>query len=273
MGNKILRLGLVGKDVSQSTSHRVHAFILNSFGYGCEYEKISASPDGFDAAMRYFLGDFDGFNVTIPYKKDVMEYLDGVVGDAISFNAVNTVVCATGKGYNTDGEGFLLMSRLAGLSFAGKRVLVLGGGGAGRSTAVVVKKSGGQVFLYQRNREKLQETCEALGLTPVASPESGGFDILVNATGVGMHDTVGQSPVTKKAFFGAEAAIDLIYYPVESEFLRLAKAEGLKTLNGAPMLFYQAYYADCLFLGIAPNDKQAEALYIGYQKQTEEKAL
>ena len=120
------------------------------------------------------------------------------------------------------------------------------------------------MYVYQRRREKLLEVCEELGVTAAENAEQGGFDILVNCTGVGMHDTEGVSPVSNKAFKGAEAAIDLIYVPKCSEFLRLAEQEGLKTLNGAAMLFYQAYYADCLYLNKEANEKEAETLYQKY---------
>ncbi len=266
MNVKKLRLGLVGKDVSKSLSEAMHTFILKSLGVECEYERFSVAPDDFDNAMRRLMGDFDGFNVTIPYKRDVMEYLDEMKGDAFAFSAVNTVVTATRTGYNTDGIGFLLMLRAANIEVENKKILVLGGGGSGRSTAAILKKAGGNVSMYQRTREKLEETCRELSITPAQDAESGGYDILINCTGVGMHDTEGRSPVSKKAFDGARAAIDLIYVPEESEFLRLAKERGLKTLNGAAMLFYQAYYADCLYLGMDADDQEAKTLYEQYKK-------
>ena len=264
MRGRVLRLGLIGKDVSKSRSERIHTFILEEWGYVCEYERISVPKENFNDAIRRLLGDFDGFNVTIPYKRDVMAYLNEVVGDAMDFGAVNTVVTGSLKGYNTDGVGFLLMLRLAGVEVGNKKVLVLGGGGAGRSSAAALKKAGANVSVYQRRREKLEEVCAELGVTAADDPESGGYDILVNCTGVGMHDTEGVSPVTREAFAGAKNAIDLIYEPAESEFLRLAKTQGVKTLNGAAMLFYQAYFADCLYLGKTPNDTEAEKLYQKY---------
>ncbi len=267
MNDKKLRLALVGKDVSASTSHKVHAFILGKFGYGCEYEKISLPYEEFDGTVRRLLGDFDGFSVTIPYKRDIMEYLDEVVGDAFDFGAVNTVVSATRKGYNTDGAGFMLMLRLAGVAVEGKKALVLGGGGAGRSTAAALKKAGAEVYIYQRNREKLEETCRELGVNAAASANGGGYDMLVNATGVGMHDKEGLSPVQTAGFEGANVAVDLIYHPAESAFLTQAKGLGLKILNGAPMLFYQAYFADCLFLGKTPRDDEAQSFYAEYQRK------
>ncbi len=261
MNEKKVRLALVGRDVSKSLSPAIHTFILEKWGVACDYELVSVSAENFDGAMRRLLGDFDGFNVTIPYKRDVMSYLNGLSGNAMDFGAVNTVVCGTRTGYNTDGVGFIHMLHHAGMPVAGKNILVLGGGGAGRSTAAALKKAGANVSVYQRRKEKLEEVCRELGVTAADEPERGGYDMLVNCTGVGMHESEGVSPVTEKAFEGAEAAVDLIYVPKESEFLRLARARGLKTLNGAAMLFYQAYFSDCLYLGRPPEEGEVEALY------------
>ena len=263
MNEKKLRLALVGKEVSKSDSERIHRFILERLGYGLEYEKVSVSPSEFDYAVRRLLGDFDGFNVTIPYKRDIMEYLDGIEGDAFSFGAVNTVVCSSRLGYNTDGAGFLQMLRFAAVFPKGKRCLVIGAGGAGRSTAVTLKNAGAEVFLYRRNRRELEETCKEIGVQAASSLV--GYDILVNASGVGMHDTEGQSPVRKEVFEGASVAIDLIYRPRETEFLRLAKSKGLQTVNGSTMLFFQAYFSDCLYLGKEPTNEVNE-LYLDYLK-------
>lgn len=267
MNEKIVRLALVGRDVSKSLSASIHTFILEKWGYACEYELVSVGQGEFDSATRRLLGDFDGFNVTIPYKRDVMAYLDEISGDAMDFGAVNTVVTRTRTGYNTDGVGFLHMLHLAGIPVKDKKILVLGGGGAGRSTAAALKKAGASVSVYQRTREKLEEVCRELGVHAAEDPERGGYDILVNCTGVGMHETVGISPVSERAFDGASVAVDLIYTPSESEFLRLAKARGLQTINGAAMLFYQAYFSDCLYVDRAPREREVEELYQAYRKE------
>ena len=261
MNEKKLRLALVGKDVSKSIGHHIHTFILKEWGYDCEYEKFSIEKEDFDSVIVRLLGDFDGFNVTIPYKRDVMVYLDEVMGDAFDCGSVNTVLTETRQGFNTDGAGFLLMLRLAGIEVKDKKVLVLGGGGSGRSSAAALKGAGATVYVYQRRREKLEELCNELGVFAADDPEGGGYDMIVNCTGVGMHDTEGQSPVTEKAFSGAKWAVDLIYNPQQSEFLRLAAGFGISTLNGEAMLFYQAYYADCIYVGKTPDDGEAVALY------------
>ena len=261
MSEKKLRLGLVGKDVSASDSPKIHRFLSKELGCELSYECISTDSAGFDNAARYFLGDFDGFNITIPYKRDIMEYLDAIVGDAVAYGAVNTVVSRTRTGYNTDGLGFMQMLRIHGVEVDGKRVLILGAGGAGRSSAVALKQAGASVSLYQRRRAELEETCAQLGVAAADNPEAGGYDIVINSTGVGMHNTVGKSPVSDRAFDGASIAVDLIYRPKKSEFLRLAQERGLQTVSGGAMLFLQAYYADCLFLGREPSNQEAERLY------------
>ena len=263
-GTKKIRLGLIGKDVSKSLSEKMHTFILNAWGIECEYQRFSVVKADFDTAMCTLLGDFDGFNVTIPYKKEVFEYLEDIDDEASACGSVNTVIVGGRKGYNTDGDGFLWMLQTAGVAVENQNVLVLGAGGSGRSSAMALKNAGANVYLYRRNKAELLEACERLGVTPAEDIERGGYDILVNCTGVGMHDTEGKSPVTAKAFQGAKWAVDLIYVPEESEFLRLAKTQGLSTLNGASMLFYQAYVADCLYTGKNPNIEEAKRLYNAY---------
>ena len=267
MDEKRLKLALIGKDVSQSDSERIHRFILSELGVSCEYEKVSVSAAEFDFAVRRLLGDFDGFNVTIPYKRDILEYLDGFLGDALEYGAVNTVVSATRQGYNTDGVGFMQMLAFEGVSLAGKKALVLGGGGAGRSTAVSLKKSGADVLMYQRNREKLLETCQELQIRPCDNVGAERYAAIVNATGVGMHDTVGVSPVSANVFDGAEVAVDLIYNPRETEFLRLAKSRGCRTVSGGAMLFFQAYYSDCYYLNRQADGAEADRLYEKYRRE------
>lgn len=266
-----LKLALIGKDVSKSQSAIMHKFILQSFGRDCDFSYISTPSENFSNEVAKLFENYDGFSVTIPYKQEIIFHLSEILGDALDFKAVNTVVCKTKQGYNTDGVGLLLMLKRAGVCLKGKRVLILGAGGAGRSTALAFKKQGAEVFLYRRNQEELEKTCQFLGVNKATELDKGGFDIVLNATGVGMHDTIGVSPVGEQVFKGAELAIDLIYSPVESEFLRLARGAGVRVLNGAPMLFYQAYFADCLYLGVKSNEAEAEKLYSEFLKVQKEK--
>lgn len=262
--DRVLRLGLIGKDVSKSQSEKMHAFILEAFGVELKYESASISEKELDETVRRFMREKDGFNVTIPYKSKVRAYLASETADATLLDSVNTVLTTTAAGYNTDGIGFSLMLENAGIDVRGKTVLVLGIGGAGRSTALSLKNAGARVFAYRRNRSELEKICASLGVEASDDPERESYEILVNCTGVGMHDTEGSSPLTAAAIARAETLVDLIYHPAESEFLRLGRTLGKRTLNGAAMLFYQAYYADCIYLNETPDRERAAALYEKY---------
>ena len=130
---KKLKLGLLGRDVSGSESERMHRFILSAQGVACDYENVSAGAEEFVPAVKRLLRETDGFNVTIPYKREIFQYLKSIEGDAAEFGSVNTVISATRTGFNTDGAGFMMMLSGAGLAAEGRTALVLGAGGAGRS--------------------------------------------------------------------------------------------------------------------------------------------
>lgn len=263
----MVKLALVGKDVSQSSSHLIHRFILSQLGFDLDYTKVSVTPEQFERERDSYLSKFDGFNVTIPYKIAVMDILDSVQGDAQLFGAVNTVVCRDKSGHNTDGIGFQLMLQDEEISVVDRTVLVLGAGGAGRTVAIKLMSMGANVFIHDRHPEKLQAIhTQFSSITPVEEIEVKPYDIIINATGMGMHQTVGQSPVSAELLSQCQIAIDLIHSPSVSAFLQIAQAQGKRTLNGLAMLFYQAYYADCLFVGQTATLQQAKQFFIRYKE-------
>ena len=271
----MLRLAVIGKDVSRSLSPVMHRFLLGKMGERCTYECVSIPPERFSADVGTLFSRFDAFNVTIPFKAEILPFLARTEGDAKTFSAVNTVVSATRTGYNTDGLGFMLMLDNAGVDVSGKRVLVLGAGGAGRSCICKLAERGAQVFVYGRNFQRLQKIWAEMGnFTPLESIPPAAYDVICNCTGIGMHDTIGQTPtvrtprgefpVGEALLAGCTAAVDLIYEPAQSEFLRIAASLGKKTLNGGAMLFYQAYYADCIYLERTPSPAEAKQYYMEY---------
>ena len=266
-----MKLAVIGKDVSKSDSPRMHTFIMGRLGARCTYEKISIPPAEFSARAEALFSEYDAFNVTIPFKGEIVPYLK-------TFGAVNTVVTRTRTGYNTDGFGFLLMLENAGFEVKGRSYLILGAGGAGRSCAKKLADGGAEVFVYEQDRERLMTVYRDLGgFVPLTEIPFAHFDVIVNCTGIGMHDTVGKTPVVnlagerrpigKELLASAGAAVDLIYVPAESEFLRIARECGKPTLSGAPMLFYQAYCADCIFLGRERSAAEAKKLYREYLEE------
>ena len=260
------KLAVIGKDVSKSDSAKMHTYSMRGLGSGCTFELLSVPPEDFSAAAERLIGEYDGFCVTIPYKLDIIPHLSRIEGDAAVFGAVNVV--KNRVGYNTDGVGFMLMLENNGIAVRGKKVLVLGAGGAGRSVIKKLADAGAAVFAYDVRRENLESVHREFGcFTPLFSLAPFGCDLIVNATGVGMHKTEGVSPVGEAFLSRAGAALDLIYYPRKSEFLRLAESLGKPALNGEGMLFYQAYYGDCIFLGRQPRAEEAKALFEGYKRQ------
>ena len=261
----MLKLAVIGKDVSKSDSAKMHTFDMRGLGSDCSYELISCPAENFDAQAKKLLAEYDAFNVTIPYKLDIIPYLKGIEGDAAVFGAVNTV--KDGIGYNTDGVGFALMLENSGIEISGKRFLVLGAGGAGRSVVKKLLDGGAEVFLYDLKRESAAAVCkEFAGARLLEEVAPAPYDVIVNVTGVGMHKTEGISPVGEEILKNCDTAVDLIYYPRKSEFLRIAESLGKKIVNGEGMLYYQAYYADCIILGRAPSAAEAKELFEKYKE-------
>ena len=263
----IKKLAVIGKDVSKSTSPQIHKFIASRLNLAVEYDKISIPENAFEERIDALVAAYDGVNVTIPYKLSVIPHLKNIEGDAKVFGAVNTVNCATLTGDNTDGLGFMLMLKNNGVDACGKKVLLLGAGGAGRSVVKKLLDAGAHVSVYDRNTENaLALENEFKGVHALDKIADEPYYLIINATGVGMHKTEGVSPVSEKLLSLCEVAVDLIYVPEKSEFLRLAERHNKKIINGKAMLFYQAYYADCIFFGLKPDEAQAKKLFTEFNE-------
>lgn len=265
---KKLKLAVIGKDVSQSSSPAMHTFIARRLGAEISYDNISVPVEEFTLRAPAFFENYDGFNVTIPFKLDIIPFLSGLEGDAKTFGAVNTVISSSRKGYNTDGLGFMLMLQNNGVEVNGSSVLLLGAGGAGRSAAKKLAESGAVVYVFDMRKQSAEELAkETAGVTAVESIENKPYDIIINATGVGMHKSVGISPVGAELISLCKTAIDLIYVPPKSKFLEIAEGLGKKIINGMAMLFYQAYYAECIYQNFEPDASVAAELFEEYKKQ------
>lgn len=264
---KSLKLAVIGKDVSKSLSPEIHKFIAKRTGNSVSYVKISVSEEEFEKSVEKYFEEYDGFNVTIPYKLSVISHLEKTEGDAKTFGAVNTVRTRDRSGYNTDGLGFALMLSNGGINVAGKRVLLLGAGGAGRSVAKKLADAGAEVSVYDKNAQNAANVAKEFGVSALESVENEPYYLVVNATGVGMHRTEGVSPVDESLLKNANAAVDLIYTPKKSRFLEIAESLGKTTVNGEAMLFYQAYFAQRIFFGRKADAAQAKKLFEEYREE------
>jgi shikimate dehydrogenase len=163
----------------------------------------------------------------------------------------------------------MLMLTNNGIEVNGKNVLLLGAGGAGRSVAKKLSDAGASVSVYDKFAENAQKLAKDIGgVVAIEKVEALPYYLIINATGIGMHKTEGLSPVGEDLISKCQVAIDLIYVPEVSEFLRIANSFGKNTVNGKAMLFYQAYYAECIYFGVAPDSKQAKNLFEKYLQQS-----
>lgn len=262
------KLALIGKDVSKSLSPQIHNFICKELNIDVEFQLISIPEEQFEDRIEGILAGVHGLNVTIPYKLSIIPHLNGIKDDAQAFGAVNTVTTSNRLGYNTDGMGFMQMLSANGIEVKGRKALVLGAGGAGRSVAKKLLDGGADVEIYDRNAQNAVAVAgEFGGITVLDEVIPHEVDIIINATGVGMHKSEGISPVKAEVLAKTATAVDLIYVPKESEFLRIAKSLGKKTVNGMAMLFYQAYYSDCYYFNLTPDPQTASRLFKNYQKE------
>ena len=220
-----MKCGLLGRKLGHSYSPQIHAH-LGEYPYTL-FEK---EPEEIEVFLK--TGDFTGINVTVPYKKTVIPYLDELTEVAQKMGAVNTIVRRNGKliGHNTDPFGFLTMLEDSGLTVAGKKVLVLGSGGASNTAVAVLKELGAQVVIVSRSGENNYEN---LHLHQDAR-------VIVNCTPVGMYPNVGVSPIALDLFPQLEGVLDMIYNPARTKLLLDAESRGLVAVNGLLMLVAQA---------------------------------
>ena len=240
------RFGLIGASLGHSLSPEIHAKLG-----GYPYDLIELTEDEIGPFLTS--GDFQGLNVTIPYKKTVMKHCTELTPRAAAIGSVNTIVRLPDGGLlgdNTDYAGFVWMVKRAGLSPKGRNALVLGSGGASLTVCAVLRDLGAaSVTTISRsgpdNYGNLDRHADA--------------QLIVNTTPVGMHPTCDASPLeTLETFPALEGVLDIIYNPACTELMQLARSRGLPTENGLSMLVMQAKAAAERFLGHALPDAAAE---------------
>ena len=254
-----MRCGLLGKKLGHSYSPQIHSYLSDY-----TYELFEKSPEELEFFLKH--GDFSGLNVTMPYKKDVIPYLDELSDRAAELGAVNTIVRrndGTLIGHNTDYFGFQSMLNRSGLQVAGKKVLVLGSGGASATAVAVLKKQGSNVVVISRNGENNYNNLEQHADTSV----------IVNTTPVGMYPNVGVSPVDLALFPELEGVLDVVYNPARTQLLLDAEEIGLIANNGLWMLVAQAKESAEWFTGTTISDNKIADIHRILQKQMENLVL
>ena len=250
-----MQCGLLGRKLGHSYSPQIHSQ-LGSY----DYRLFEKEPEELEAFLKN--GDFTGLNVTIPYKKDVIPFLDELSPRAKALGAVNTVVRRNGKliGHNTDYFGFETMLLSTGVSLQGKKALVCGSGGASSTACAVLKAHGANVVVLSRtgkdNYQNLNRHSDAA--------------LIVNATPVGMYPNVEASPIEDMAAFPMlEGVLDLVYNPARTSILLKAEALWIPCVNGLRMLVAQAKESAEWFTGEPIDDSCIEMIYSRLRRQME----
>jgi len=236
--------GLIGRKLGHSYSVAVH----NAFGCA-DYRLWELEPEDIGCFLER--EDLGGVNVTIPYKKDVMPHCR-LTDAAKSIGSVNTILRqedGTLLGDNTDLFGFVSMAKRAGIDFAGRKVAVLGSGGASLAVKVAAAQMGAsQIVTVSRNGT---HNYDNLSLWQDAQ-------ILVNATPVGMYPNPGETLVDLRNFPKLKGVLDLIYNPLRTALILQARELGIPALGGLSMLVWQGKAAEERFFGREISEAEAE---------------
>ncbi|MCL2070207.1 MAG: hypothetical protein FWH19_04395 [Treponema sp.] len=242
------RFGLLGESLSHSFSSLIHAELGDY-----EYRLYEKKPEELAAFLQQ--GDFDGLNVTIPYKKSVTPFCTSLCESARATGSVNTITrLSDGSlcGDNTDCYGFSYLLKKTGVNPAAGKTLVLGSGGSSLSIQAVLGDMGArEIVVVSRkgpvNYSSIEEHRNAI--------------LIVNTTPVGMYPDNGSSPITElNVFTQCRAIIDLVYNPARTELLLQAEDRGIPAFNGLAMLVAQAKKASELFMGASIPDNLIETI-------------
>jgi shikimate dehydrogenase len=258
--------GIIGYPVSHSLSPVMHNLAFRELGVKAVYGAFPVKPEDLSQAIRGVkaLG-ISGLSVTIPHKVEVMKYLDEIDEKAKEIGSVNTIINREGSlfGTNTDWIGALKAFEEVRVSLSGKRVVVLGAGGA--SLAIIyamIQACAKEIVVYNRTFEKAKEVAERFSVLayPWEALSEAYGDILINATSVGLKSF--DSPVDKEVVSRFSVVMDSVYIPLETKLLAMAKEENKITIDGLKMLLYQGVEQFKLWTGLMPPvEKMREALY------------
>ena len=267
-----MTLFVIGKPIKHSLSPLIHNYWINKCQLGLEYKKLEVEKELLPSLIEKIReGKITGLNITLPYKKDIISYIDEVSHSAKDIGAINTVFLRGNKVYgeNTDGIGFTrALEKKTKFNFSNKSIYILGAGGA--SYGIISELIGKNVEkIYVTNRTK-QKTIQLIKHFKTKNKEiklefvewkdlapNSDVDLIINTTSFGMKDNecikINMNNLRDTLIF-----VDIIYSPKETELLKLFKKEGFVCMNGLNMLIEQAAVSFELWFNISLNNKDIE---------------
>jgi shikimate dehydrogenase len=260
---------LLGNPLGHSISPAMHNRVFEKLGLDYCYMPVEVNPENLATVFTGLTRmNVAGFNVTIPHKIRIMEYLDELDPLAETIGAVNTICIDDGrtKGYNTDGEGFIRsLEEEAKISVREKRFFLLGGGGAIRAIAMTLAFKGAEkIIICNRTMTKAQELAAEINgkirhcteaVEQVFDRQAEAIercDVLVNGTSIGMHPHSDELPIDESLLTSRLVVADIVYNPLMTRLLRTAEDRGCTIARGLGMLIYQGAAGFKLWTGIDP---------------------
>ena len=258
--------GIFGFPLRHTLSPAMQEAAFEKSGLDASYLSLELDPPSFKKLAAYFSKCLlAGFNITVPYKQTVIPYLDAVSRDAALIGAVNTVKRSGKKfnGHNTDWQGFVDALKEARFNPAGKKAVVLGAGGAARACVYgLLKKGVREIVIFNRRPERAEKIkkdfkrifpgMRAKGYSlkhDALKTELKNADLLLNTTSLGLKNDDSLPARAEVIPAGKLLVYDLIYNPLETPFLKMAKRKGKRVLNGVSMLLYQGARAFEIWTG------------------------
>ncbi len=252
---------VIGNPIAHSKSPFIHAAFAVQTGQSLTYERLLAPKDGFAASVeKFFAAGGDGLNVTVPFKLEAHALAETLSERAAAAGAVNTLKMAEGRLYgdNTDGAGLVNdIVRNAGYALAGKRILLVGAGGAARGAILpILKEFPAELVIANRSAGKAEELAAQFAVhgpvhASIFAALEGVFDVIINATSASLG---GEIPPLATGLFGTSTlAYDMMYGDTPTAFLQFAAGQGAQTRDGLGMLIEQAAEAFLVWRGVRPD--------------------
>lgn len=269
------KYAILGYPLKHTMSPPIHKRLFELEGKsGVEYEICEYAPETLAENVSY-LNALGGYNITIPFKVDIIKYIDELDESAKRYDSVNCVVNRGGKniGYNTDCYGFLRALEAGGAKLGG-RVLQIGCGGVGRMMAIEALLHGADLTVvvlkgFEDTAEAVVSELKKQGCGEdvlkrfkyiYAEQIEGDFDLLVNATPVGMFPKVDNCPVSEEVISHCACVFEVIYNPDKTKLMQIAEAQGKTAIGGMAMLVWQAVVAHEIWSGAKYSDSDIEKL-------------
>jgi shikimate dehydrogenase len=264
--------GLIGEKLPHSLSPKIHNTLFKRLNIEGAYKLFEVEKKDLGKAIDSLkILKIKGVNVTIPYKQDVMEYLDFISDEAKKIGAVNTIFLNDGKlyGYNTDYFGFGTIIKNNNIEVKDNIAMVLGNGGAAKAVITYLLDEGiKKIYLVSRkSREESGYDNSRLECRTYGEIENIKGDILINTTPLGMYPHIDESPVDENIVSNFNSLIDIIYNPKETKFLGIGKELNKKVAGGIEMLVGQAIKAEEIWQGTSFNNEVTKGLYSAFQDE------